>query len=113
MTSPGQDSRSPIIVANPGDPRFPVFSPEVLDELAEFGERRELQAGDVLYRAGESQRSFHVLLEGEVEVARDDESQQVVVVYEGGQFIGELGLLTGQRTFLSARATRPGAVLVI
>ena len=45
MTAPGQNTRSPIIVAEASDRRFPVFSPEVLDELAEFGEERDLRSG--------------------------------------------------------------------
>ena len=56
---------------------------------------------------------FFVLMEGEVEVVRDDESQELVVVYTAGQFIGELGLVTGQRTFSTARSTHSGIVLVI
>jgi thioredoxin reductase (NADPH) len=108
-----QSSRTPILVADPADRRFPVFPPEVLEELSEFGERRELAAGDVLYRAGESTRDFYVVIEGEVEVVRDDESQQLVVAYTAGQFIGELSLLTGQRTFLTARSTGRGTALVI
>jgi thioredoxin reductase (NADPH) len=108
-----QGSRTPILVADPADRRFPVFPPEVLEELSEFGERRELAAGDVLYRAGESTRDFYVVIEGEVEVVRDDESQQLVVAYTAGQFIGELSLLTGQRTFLTARSTGRGTALVI
>ena len=107
------DDRSPIVVADPSDSRFPVFPPDVLEELSEFGERRELAAGEVLYRAGQPYSDFFVLIEGEVEVVRDDESQELVVVYGPGQFIGELGLVTGQRTFLTARSTQKGAALVI
>ncbi len=110
---PTPSARAPIVEADPSDPRFPAFSPDVLDELSEFGEQEELAAGDVLYRAGEARWDFYVLMEGAVEVVRDDESQQLVVSYGAGQFIGELGLLTGQRTYLTARATRKGTVLVI
>ncbi len=106
-------SRSPLVVADPSDLRFPSFPPDVLLELSEFGERRELAAGDALYRAGEARWDFYVVIEGEVEVVREDETQQLVVVYGPGQFVGELGLLTGQRTYLTARATREGVVLVI
>jgi thioredoxin reductase (NADPH) len=113
VTDGDSDSRSPVVVADPSDLRFPVFSPDVLEELSEFGEQRELAVGDVLYRAGEAKWDFFVLIEGEVEVVRDDESQQVIVVFGAGQFIGELGLLTGQRTYLTARALRKGRVLVI
>jgi thioredoxin reductase (NADPH) len=113
MTDRDQSSRSPIVVADPSDRRFPVFPPDVLEELSEFGERRELAAGDVLYRAGESTSDFYVVIEGGIEIVRDDESQQLVVAYTDGQFVGELGLLTGQRTFLTARSTRDGTALVI
>ena len=60
---------------------FPFFPPDVLEELFEFGERRELAAGDVLYRAGQSNSDFFVLIDGEAEVVRDDESHELVVVY--------------------------------
>ena len=113
MIDQHQSSRSPIVVADPSDRRFPVFPPEVLEELSEFGEQRKLGAKDVLYRAGDSTSNFYVLIEGEIEVVRDDDSQQLVVVYSAGQFIGELGLLTGQRTLLTARSTRSGMALVI
>ena len=113
MTNRDQGNRSPLVEADPSDPRFPVFPPDVLEELSEFGERRQLAAGDVLYRAGESTSDFYVVIEGRVEIVRDDDSQQLVVVYTDGQFIGELGLLTGQRTFLTARSTRDGMALVI
>jgi thioredoxin reductase (NADPH) len=112
-TDQDRSRRDPIIVADPLDPRFPAFSREVLEELSEFGEQRELAAGDVLYRAGEARWDFFVLIEGEVEIVRDDESQELVAAYGPGQFMGELGLLTGQRTYLTARATRTGMVLVV
>ena len=92
---------------------FPSSHQTFSTELSEFGEQRKLGAGDVLYRAGDSMSNFYVLIEGEIEVVRDDDSQQLVVVYTAGQFIGELGLLTGQRTLLTARSTRSGMALVI
>ena len=61
-----------------------------MEELFEFGERRELAAGDVLYRAGESNSDFFVLIDGEF---RDDESQELVVVYTPGKRADSIGLL--------------------
>ena len=60
----------------------------------------------MLYRAGLSSTDFFVLIDGKVEVLRDDESQELVVVYTAGHFVGELGLVTGQGTFLTARSTK-------
>ena len=113
MTDRDWHTRSPLVIAEASDQRFPAFSSDVLGELAEFGEHREMAAGDTLYRAGEARWDFYVLIEGEVEVVRDDETQRLVVVYGPGQFVGELGLLTGQRTYLTARVTRNSLVLVI
>ncbi len=105
---------SPLFEVDSSDPRFPAFGPEVVAELLEFGEAREMAAGSVLYRAGESHGTFYVLLEGEIDVLRDDETGELVLSYrEAGQFIGELGLLTEQRTYLTARVVQAGKVLVI
>ena len=120
------DNRPPLLeAAEPSDTRFPVFPRAVMEELLEFGDKRELELGELLYRAGEALWNFYVVIDGEVEVVREDEyrelvegvgedeSQERVVVYGAGQFIGEIGLLTGQRTYFAARATHGGTVLEI
>ena len=103
----------PLFDSGTDDERFPILDQAVLDELAEFGTVREVDAGEVLYRAGAEVWDLFVVLEGEFEVIRDDDSQEVVVSYTAGQFIGELGLLTGQRAFLTARVVRAGRALVV
>ena len=103
-----------MIEATPSDPRFPSLGEPVLAELSGFGREQAVEAGTALFRAGESHGTFFVLLDGAVDVRRDDASGELVVSYrDRGQFIGELGLLTEQRTYLTAVATGPGRVLVI
>ena len=63
MTNREQSNRSPVVVADPSDPGFPCSLP-MSSELSEFGERRELAAGEVLYRAGEAKWDFFVLHRG-------------------------------------------------
>jgi thioredoxin reductase (NADPH) len=93
---------------------FPVLSASQLAEAAPFGSEQPIAAGEVLFEAGEASYQLFVVLEGEVEVVRLDGSQATVIaVYGPGGFVGELNLLTGQRRFLTARATRAGRVLVI
>ncbi len=113
MTDLESSGRTPVFESDSSDLLFPTLSPTVLHELEQFGEVRDLAAGEALYRAGDAVWDFSVLLEGEVQVLRDDESHELVVAYSPGQFIGELGLLTGQRAFLMARATMPSRVLAI
>jgi thioredoxin reductase (NADPH) len=92
----------------------PVLSPSQLHEMAEFGSERPVAVGDLLFAAGEASADLFVLLEGEVEVVRGEGAEEVVViVFEPGNFIGEMNLLTGQRRFLTARVSRAGRVLTI
>ncbi len=113
MTLDAPVGGQPLFDSGTDDERFPILDQAVLDELAEFGTVREVDAGEVLYRAGAEVWDLFVVLEGEFEVIRDDDSQEVVVSYTAGQFIGELGLLTGQRAFLTARVVRAGRALVV
>jgi thioredoxin reductase (NADPH) len=88
----------------------PVLSAADLAEMAPFGEERPMAAGELLFVAGEASYDLFVILEGEVEVVRED---AVVAAFGPGAFVGELTLLTGQRRFLSARVVHGGRVLVI
>ncbi|HEY5173572.1 MAG TPA: cyclic nucleotide-binding domain-containing protein, partial [Acidimicrobiia bacterium] len=93
---------------------WPTLDGPMLEELESLGELREVARGDILYRAGEATPDFFVVLEGEVEIVRLDDSGEVVVATHGThRFLGELNLLTGQRAFLTARISQPGRVLVV
>ncbi|HXY93467.1 MAG TPA: FAD-dependent oxidoreductase [Acidimicrobiia bacterium] len=90
-----------------------VLDDAALAELAAYGTARDVAAGEFLFRAGDRASDFIVILEGEVEIIREDDDQDVIAVHGAGRFLGELNLLTGQRAYLSARVRRPGRVLVI
>ncbi len=111
MTSDEPATTTPLLVAD--DVVVPTFGQDVLDELGGLGYERALRSGEVLYRPDESAWDFYVLLEGGLEVVREGETDELVVSYGPGQFIGELGLLTGQRTYLTVRSTVTSRVLVI
>ncbi len=93
---------------------WPVLSASELADLATFATERATEAGQLLFQAGEASYDLFVVLEGEAQVVRPDDTDEVVVAEFGpGSFIGELTLLTGQRRFLTGRVSRPGRVLVI
>jgi thioredoxin reductase (NADPH) len=93
---------------------WPRLDGPILEELASFGEIREVARGDILYRAGDPTPDFVVVLEGEAEIVRLDGSGEFVVATHGEhRFLGELNLLTGQSAFLTARISQPGRVLVV
>jgi thioredoxin reductase (NADPH) len=93
---------------------FPTFGPRELAELTEFGAERELAAGDVLFRAGDQSYDFNVILAGEAEIVRSDRDGEVrIVAFGPGNFMGELGLITGQRAFLTGRMLTDGRILAV
>ena len=69
-----------------------------------------LAAGDVLARQGEIGREFVILLEGEVDIARDG---KVIAVRGPGDYIGEIALLDNQRRTATVTAKTDVAAEVL
>ncbi len=92
----------------------PLLSASELSEIAQFGTERGVANGELLFQVGEDTHDLFVVLEGEVEVLRSDDTDETpILVFGPGNFVGELTLLTGQRRFLNCRVTEAGRVLVI
>src|ERR1700704_5209789 len=93
----------------------PVLSGPQLDVLRRYGAEQRVAMGDVLVRDGDETYDLIVLLEGEARIvehyAQPDEF--VIVTYTPGEFMGEIGLLTGQRAYLTAVVSAPGRILRI
>ena len=70
-------------------------------------------AGDVLFADGDLTYDLFVVLAGEVRLIerRGQPGETVITAYGRSQFLGEIGLLTGQRAYLSAVAGTAGRVL--
>jgi thioredoxin reductase (NADPH) len=83
----------------------PVLSESQLTRLAELGEERRANVGDVLYRIGDRSYPFIAILEGEVAI--QDAAGNEIVRHGPSKFLGELNLLSGQTAFLSAVVTQP------
>ena len=86
-------------------PSNPVLTDEQQRILAEHGEERTAEAGEVLFDIGDRRYPFIAILEGEVAI-KDARGGEVVRHHAPG-FLGEMGLLTGQTVYLSAVATTP------
>src|ERR1700677_113302 len=101
-SSPPVPRRAQLLPDAPGSrPRLTDIQVEV---LRRYGTEREVAAGEVLFTDGDETYDLIVLLDGEVEIVehygRSDEV--VLAVYGSREFLGEMGLLTGQRTYLTA-----------
>ena len=74
-------------------PLFEGLSKKQLSQVSSLMTPLDLKAGKVIARQGEVGREFLILLEGQVEVARDG---KIIAVRGPGDFIGEIALLDNQ-----------------
>ena len=93
---------------------FPRLSDEQIKRLALDGERRPTEPGQVLFQEGDDEYDFHVVLDGRVGTQTGEGPEaRMVAVHGPGRFLGELNLLTGGPSFLTAIALEAGEVLVV
>nr|WSY53617.1 FAD-dependent oxidoreductase [Streptomyces sp. NBC_00886] len=83
--------------------------------LREYGSERDVAAGEVLFADGDETYDLVVLLAGTADIVEGygRPGASVVASYGSSEFLGEIGMLTGQRAFLSAVATSAGRVLAV
>jgi thioredoxin reductase (NADPH) len=93
----------------------PLLSDGQLTVLHRYGVEQEMAAGEVLFADGDETYDLVVILEGEADIVQHygRQNQVVLASYGPREFLGELGLLTGQRAYLTAVARTPGRVLRI
>src|SRR4051794_13142229 len=83
----------------------PILSASQLATLAEHGEERTAEVGDVLFRIGDERFPFIAILEGEAAIR--DAAGDEIVRHGASGFLGELNLMTGQTVYLTAVVTQP------
>ncbi|HTA09646.1 MAG TPA: FAD-dependent oxidoreductase [Streptosporangiaceae bacterium] len=93
--------------------RNPVLDPAQLEVLHRYGSEHDVAAGDVLFADGDLTYDLIVVLDGQVQIVEGHSrpGEKVIATYGRAQFMGEIGLLTGQRAYLSAVTTTAGRVL--
>ena len=79
-----------------------------------MGDRRPVKQGEVLYREGDGNCDFFVILDGKVAVTEESSDEERLIGIHGPRrFLGELGLVTGQSVFVTAVVVEAGEVLVV
>jgi thioredoxin reductase (NADPH) len=93
--------------------RSPVLDAAQLAVLRRYGREHSMAPGDVLFAAGDVTYDLIVVLAGEARIVErhGQPAEMVITTYGPSQFLGEIGLLTGQRAYLSAVASTAGQVL--
>lgn len=105
--STGTDSREAQL--------FPVISDSQLKEVCRFGKKETYDRGDYLFRAGDRQTQFHVVLSGNIEILRrgTDGTEHVIASHPRGCFSGEVSTLTGRAVLVDGRATEDTEVIEV
>ncbi|HEX9313890.1 MAG TPA: cyclic nucleotide-binding domain-containing protein, partial [Actinomycetota bacterium] len=97
-----------------GDVAFPTLDDVDLATLRRFGRVESVEQGRVLQRVGDVPRDFHAVVSGSIDVfVRIDGHEEILRRHEPGGFLGELSLLTGQRTYVEARMAEAGELIVV
>src|SRR5258708_5749833 len=94
---------------------FPKLDPGEIDRLRRFGDFRRYAAGEALFVTGEIAPGMFVLIKGSVRVTRRDPlGHSAPLVEQGpGEFVAEVGQLSGQPAFVDVHAIDEVEALLI
>jgi thioredoxin reductase (NADPH) len=91
---------------------FPKLTPDQIRRVAAQGHIHSVQRGQVLIEQGDKAAPFFVVITGEVEIVRPfGASETLITVHGPGEFTGEVNMLSGRRSLVRARATKPSKVI--
>jgi thioredoxin reductase (NADPH) len=93
---------------------FPTLNATQIARILAHGKKRAVRAGEVLVEPGDSNFSFFLVTLGAMEIMRPTcEGEDPVVVFQAGQFSGEVGILSGRRSMVRARMREAGEVIEV
>jgi thioredoxin reductase (NADPH) len=96
------------------DGAFPRLDEDQRARLRELGRLREVETGEVLFAAGDESSDFFVIESGVVAIVQGlGKENRVIAVHGAHRFLGELGLLVGQRLYLSGVVRDAGQVIQV
>jgi thioredoxin reductase (NADPH) len=102
-------------IDNRNEQMFPKLTPNEIDRLHRFGEVRHYAPGEALFVTGSVAAGMYVLIKGSVRVTRRDPfGHSAPIVEQGpGDFVAEVGQLSGQPAFVDVHAIDDVEALLI
>src|SRR4051794_18553548 len=92
---------------------FPKLNDHQLSLLEPLGERRLVERGDLVYKAGQRDLGLTILLRGEIEAFEQrDGEEQILATAHPREFVGDVAMLQGTSALASARVTSPDAEIL-
>ena len=99
------DTRQPAMDDNP------TLSAEQIERIKSVAQVRPVRSGEILYEPSQPNIPLFIVLEGAVSITRSGEDDKILAIREPGQFTGEMSLISGNRSLLTARVTADGTLL--
>src|ERR671932_1852671 len=91
---------------------FPKLTPSQISRIAVHGRMHSVQSGEVLIEQGDTWVPFFVVVTGEIEIVRPFGAHETLVtIHSSGEFTGEVNMLSGRRSLIRARVTKPSEVI--
>src|SRR5580692_2722944 len=104
----------PIIAPDRQAEAFPVLTPAEIDRIRPYGNARTVQAGEVLFEAGDLGIPCFVVLSGKLDAVITRLSGEHVFATHGpGNFSGDMVLISGTGSLARGRVAEPGEFLVV
>src|ERR1700729_2278897 len=102
-------------IDNRNEQMFPKLTPTEIDRLHRFGEVRRYAPGEALFVTGSVAPGMYVVINGAVRVTRRDPLGQSAPIAEQGpgDFVAEVGQLSGQPAFVDVHAIDDVEALLI
>lgn len=112
-TAPGP--ASPADLGHRQHQMFPALSVADIARVRRFGQERHFAQGELLFRSGEPGPGMFVVLKGRVAITQRDGLGHVrpVVTQGPGQFLAEVGQLSGGMALVDGQALEPVEVLLV
>ncbi len=100
---------------DPGDPTlFPRLTAAQIEQLAEVTEKRSFSPGEILFRQGQRDTPFWIVLSGAVDIIdHQPEGDRYFTQCRPGTFIGDVAMFTGEPTIARGVIAEETSLLVM
>jgi thioredoxin reductase (NADPH) len=95
---------------------FPTLTPAQIARLRPGGKLRKVEPGEILFKPGDIDVPFFVLLSGSLEIVQpgmDGAAERPIVTHHAGAFTGEITMISGQHCLVLGRVAEAGEFLEV
>jgi len=88
---------------------FPTLTAAQISRVRAAGKVRSVERGEILFEPDSSNVAFFALLSGSMEIVQPDlKGERPIASHGPGEFTGELNMISGKRSLVRGRVTKPG-----